>query len=241
MEGRQDAPRTLGTLALLLLTTATGVLDAVSYLGLDRVFIGNMTGNVLFLGFAATGVEEIPFLNNAVALLGFAVGAVLAARLVPRGPARVLPRRVPAVVAGVAAVAGGTAVVWQVGGEPSGVAQLVATALLALLMGAQVAAVKPLGNTEITTVVVTSTLVNLARDSRLAGAPRPARPVWLDRVLAVATMGGGAALGAALVQGVSVTAALAASAALVLAAVLALVATRRAERRCVAAGTGSTL
>ena len=45
----------LSVVALLLLTTATGAIDAVSYLGLDRVFTGNMTGNVLFLGFAFHG------------------------------------------------------------------------------------------------------------------------------------------------------------------------------------------
>lgn len=244
MEGRGAAPhvsrtpRTVGTAALLLLTTATGVIDAVSYLALDRVLTGNMTGNVLFLGFGAIGVADIPFLNNAVALLGFVVGAVIGARLVPRARAAVLPPQVPAVIAGVAVVAGTTAVVWSVRGEPSGVAQLVVTALLALLMGAQVTAVKPLGNAEITTVVVTSTLVNLARDSRLAGAPRPVTPVWLDRVLAVAAMGGGAALGAVLIREVSPTAALAASAVFIGLAALALVATRRAQRRDAGPGRG---
>src|SRR5690606_41517253 len=70
---------------LLLLSASTGVVDAVSYLGLGRVFTGNMTGNVLFLGFALVGVPGIPFLNNAVALVGFVVGAIAAGRIVGRG------------------------------------------------------------------------------------------------------------------------------------------------------------
>ena len=37
---------------LLLLTASTGCIDAVSYLALDKVFTGNMTGNVLFIGFS---------------------------------------------------------------------------------------------------------------------------------------------------------------------------------------------
>jgi uncharacterized membrane protein YoaK (UPF0700 family) len=37
---------------LLTLTIATGVVDAVSILALGRVFIANMTGNVVFVGFA---------------------------------------------------------------------------------------------------------------------------------------------------------------------------------------------
>ena len=37
-------------------TAAVGIVDAVSVLGLGRVFVASMTGNVVFLGFAAAGV-----------------------------------------------------------------------------------------------------------------------------------------------------------------------------------------
>src|SRR5437867_4505398 len=37
---------------LLRLTVVTGLVDAFSYLVLGRVFVANMTGNVVFLGFA---------------------------------------------------------------------------------------------------------------------------------------------------------------------------------------------
>jgi uncharacterized membrane protein YoaK (UPF0700 family) len=40
---------------LLLLTVLTGVVDAVSILSLGRVFVANMTGNVVFTAFAVTG------------------------------------------------------------------------------------------------------------------------------------------------------------------------------------------
>ena len=39
--------------ALLVLTAVTGLVDAVSYLRLGHVFVANMTGNVVFLGFTA--------------------------------------------------------------------------------------------------------------------------------------------------------------------------------------------
>ena len=55
-------------------TAATGAIDGVSYLALDRVFTGNMTGNVLFIGFGLAGVDDIPVLNNLVALLTFLLG-----------------------------------------------------------------------------------------------------------------------------------------------------------------------
>jgi hypothetical protein len=41
-------------IALLVLTLVTGLVDAVSYLGLGHVFTANMTGNVVLLGFAVS-------------------------------------------------------------------------------------------------------------------------------------------------------------------------------------------
>ncbi|WP_207454254.1 YoaK family protein [Herbiconiux sp. SYSU D00978] len=183
-------------LGLLLLTASTGAIDAVSYLALDRVFTGNMTGNVLFLGFALVGVADIPFLNNAVALLGFVAGSILGGRLVGRGHAKALPHRSGWVLAVSAATGFGLTIVWLALGELPEPVLLLVTFLLAAMMGAQVAAVKPLGNTDITTVVVTNTLANLARESRLGGGKGQA---WVQRLLAVIAMGVGAAVGAAVV------------------------------------------
>jgi hypothetical protein len=46
-----------GPLPLLLgLTVLTGAVDAVSIIALGRVFVANMTGNVVFVGFAIAGV-----------------------------------------------------------------------------------------------------------------------------------------------------------------------------------------
>lgn len=58
----------LGTLAL---TFVTGIVDAVGYLGLDRVFTGNMTGNIVILGMGVAGADELPVLGPAIALPGF--------------------------------------------------------------------------------------------------------------------------------------------------------------------------
>jgi uncharacterized membrane protein YoaK (UPF0700 family) len=182
------------TAGLLLLTTSTGILDAVSYLALDRVFTGNMTGNVLFLGFALVGVAGIPFLNNLVALLGFVAGSILGGRIVGRGhDSGALPRGslVTLGIAGVLVL--GLAGVWFAVGELAEPVLLVVTVLLAVAMGAQVSAVKPVGNSDVTTIVVTNTIANLARDSRLGGG-RGQR--WVQRLLAVVCMGVGAALGA---------------------------------------------
>ncbi|MBA2696132.1 MAG: DUF1275 domain-containing protein, partial [Actinobacteria bacterium] len=70
---------------MLALTFSTGVIDAVGYLGLDRVFTGNMTGNVVLLGMAVAGDTNLPSLRLALALLFFMMGAVLAGRLLRKG------------------------------------------------------------------------------------------------------------------------------------------------------------
>ena len=44
---------------MLALTFTTGINDAVGYLGLDKVFTGNMTGNVVILGMALAGLSLI--------------------------------------------------------------------------------------------------------------------------------------------------------------------------------------
>jgi len=41
----------LTVVSLLLLTFSTGIVDAISVLVLGHVFVANMTGNVIFLGF----------------------------------------------------------------------------------------------------------------------------------------------------------------------------------------------
>jgi uncharacterized membrane protein YoaK (UPF0700 family) len=37
----------------LMIMIVTGIVDALAYLKLGHVFVANMTGNVVFLGFAA--------------------------------------------------------------------------------------------------------------------------------------------------------------------------------------------
>lgn len=183
------------TAGLLLLTLATGIIDATSYLALDRVFTGNMTGNVLFIGFAATGVPGIPLLNNTLALVGFFVGAVIGSRTIGKVKPVSLPRTAVWVLVATAVITFGSAVFWHVTGEINQAEMITMTTLLAGCMGAQVAAVKPIGNADITTVVVTSTIANLARESRLAGHGQPSH-VWRHRAGAIAAMGAGAAIGA---------------------------------------------
>ena len=76
--------------ALLVLTFTTGLVDAVSYLGLGHVFTANMTGNIVLLGFGIAGSGGLPVIAPLVSLGAFLVGAggggILAARMAERHP-----------------------------------------------------------------------------------------------------------------------------------------------------------
>src|SRR5919201_6283949 len=75
-----------GPLPLLLLglTVVTGVVDAVSILALGRVFVANMTGNVVFVGFALAGAAGFSNAASLSALGGFLVGAAVGGVAVDR-------------------------------------------------------------------------------------------------------------------------------------------------------------
>ncbi|MGW9402675.1 YoaK family protein [Arthrobacter sp. NPDC055585] len=179
---------------MLALTFSTGVIDAVGYLGLDNVFTGNMTGNVVLLGMAFAGGAELPILRPALALVFFMLGAALAGRMLRRGPEGWSWRvsvAVMVVAAWITLLAVFTAVVDVQANEVLG---SITTSSMATAMGVQAATAKRLKVAEITTVVVTSTITGLAADSRLAGGDSK---FWARRALAIALILAGAVAGAA--------------------------------------------
>src|SRR6202035_4349564 len=67
--------------ALLGMTAVTGLVDAVSFLSLGHVFTANMTGNIVLLAFAGTGVPQVSLAGSITALLGFLAGAAVGGRI----------------------------------------------------------------------------------------------------------------------------------------------------------------
>ena len=67
--------------ALLTLTGVTGLVDAVSFLGLGHVFTANMTGNVVLLAFAVAGTPGLSMARSSTSLVAFLIGAALGGRL----------------------------------------------------------------------------------------------------------------------------------------------------------------
>ena len=83
---------------MLVLTFTTGINDAVGYLGLDKVFTGNMTGNVVILGMGAAGADGLPVVGPALALAAFLAGAAVGGRALRRLPGAPL-RQAPVLLA----------------------------------------------------------------------------------------------------------------------------------------------
>lgn len=186
--------RRLDLSLLLLLTFSTGMVDAIGYLGFDKVFTGNMTGNVVILGMGLAGAEGVPILRPALALLFFMVGAALAGRILGEiGEA--WHRRTTVIFASVAIGCAALAAYVAIVPNPElGLAGTIFTSALSALMGAQAAAARKMKIADVTTVVVTSTIVGLAADSSLAGGTNIR---WVRRALAVVLILLGALVGAA--------------------------------------------
>ncbi|MFJ8105653.1 YoaK family protein [Streptomyces sp. NPDC096132] len=184
------------SLVLLALTVVSGLIDAISYLGLGHVFTANMTGNVVILGFAAAGAPGFSVRHTATSLAFFLAGAATGGRVVRgtgRGSRRTWTRITLACEAVLLTAASAVAFVTS---EDGRLRVYVVIALTAFAMGLRNATVQKLAVPALsTTTVVTMTLTGLASDSHLGGGTgqRSRR-----RAAAVTAMFAGAVLGAAL-------------------------------------------
>jgi uncharacterized membrane protein YoaK (UPF0700 family) len=194
------ADRSHGPLPVFLvcLTVVTGLVDAFSYLRLGHVFVANMTGNVVFLGFALAGVGEISIVASLLAVLTFALGAAVGGRLaadraVHRGH---LLAAASAVQAGLVLVA---SIIASTAGAHGSAVQLTLVGLLALAMGGQNAVVRRLAVPDLTTTVLTLTVTGLVADTT-------SRSVRARRLISVLAMLAGALTGGVLLRWVALAA-----------------------------------
>jgi uncharacterized membrane protein YoaK (UPF0700 family) len=182
---------------LLVLTFTTGLVDAVSYLGLGHVFAANMTGNIVLLAFGVAGTGGLPVVSPLVSLAAFLVGAAAGGLL-----ASMLADRHTSHVAGslaieVALIAGAAVLAAAVDIRPNEFSGDVVIALLALAMGVRNATVRRLAVPDLTTTVLTLTLTGLAAESPFA---RGTGKGSARRIAAVLAMFTGALAGALLLK-----------------------------------------
>jgi uncharacterized membrane protein YoaK (UPF0700 family) len=174
---------------LLVLTFSTGLIDAVSYLGLGHVFTANMTGNIVLLGFGIAGSGGLPVVAPLVSLGAFLAGSAVGGRSSLHVVRALGIETVLVLAAAVVAIAADV--------EPSTLAAYAVIALLALAMGVRNATVRRLAVPDLTTTVLTMTLTGLAADSRVAGGTGRGS---VRRIAAVLAMLLGAIAGALLLE-----------------------------------------
>jgi uncharacterized membrane protein YoaK (UPF0700 family) len=225
---RPNADKRHGPLVpmMVALTVLTGVVDAVSYLGLGHVFVANMTGNVVFLGFALAGASGLSAVASLIALGSFLLGAFAGGWLSARNLAH-RGRLLRAATVAQAALILLALVICLLAREP--LQQAVRYELivaLALAMGVQNAAALRLSVPELTTTVLTRTLTGVASQARLVGGEGSQLG---RRGIAVAAMLLGALAGALLALHASVAAAIAVAFALSVAFAVAALALARSS------------
>jgi uncharacterized membrane protein YoaK (UPF0700 family) len=180
-----------------LLAFTAGSVDALSYLGLGRIFTANQTGNLILLGLALGQRHALDATRSAVSLLGFLLGVVLANLL---GVPATLPARWPAAAARALALEGAILLIVSVWGgflQPSaqGAAILPYALIMAGAMGLQTVVVRALGAPGVTGTAITNTLTLLMEaigarffgtlwlSERAAGRPPSRRPRLLATVI----------------------------------------------------------
>jgi uncharacterized membrane protein YoaK (UPF0700 family) len=180
--------RSVSPKILLVLTFVTGVVDAVSYLALGRVFTANMTGNIVLLGFALAGAPGLSISRSSLALAAFLAGAVAGGRMNLDASGRWVSG---AFIMEASLLFFSAAFAFLDPLQP-----YVVIASTAVAMGVRNAVVRKLGVPDLTTTVLTLTVTGLAADSRLAGGDNPR---WQRRSMAIIVMIAGAAAGARMI------------------------------------------
>lgn len=180
---------------LLMLTFATGLVDSISVLVLGHVFVANMTGNVIFLGFWFVPHSGVDLTAALVAFVSFLFGTIIGGRFARHLDHDVrlwisvaLGSEVLALLV-LAGLAGTGVLAYQDSGR------LILIVGLATIFGAQSVAARQFGIPELSTTVLTATIVGIGLDSRLAGGTGEREKL---RYSVVATMCGGAVVGATL-------------------------------------------
>ncbi len=183
---------------LLVLTAVSGVVDAIAFLALGRVFTANMTGNLVLFAISLGQGSGAAALRCAVAFAGFALGAYLGGRAPAPQPGRVWPAGTTRLLTIEAALLVAFAAGWAAFDQhPHGAELHVLIATAALGMGLQSAAVARLHVAGVTTTYVTGTLAGLMTEMATGTG---SRAEWGRRTAVLGTLALGAGIGAVLVE-----------------------------------------
>ncbi|MGW7366041.1 YoaK family protein [Streptomyces sp. NPDC054841] len=188
------------TWAMVALTMATGLVEAVSFLALGPVFTAVQTGNMLLMSFALAGVGGLSVAACAASLVGFTVGAVLSARFESHAQVRGHRWFTDALFAEAGLLVVAALVAWGMerGGEPVTGRHYTVSALVALAMGVRNVTTLRAKVPGMPTTVTTRAFTALIGGSRLAldALIEPGARNEVRRAASVAAMFAGGLLGA---------------------------------------------
>ncbi|MCH4160318.1 YoaK family protein [Bifidobacterium sp.] len=158
-------------LLLTMLTFVTGMVDAFSYLLLGRVFVANITGSLMFLGFALGGAPGFYWKSYIFALVPFLLAAASGGLLIKafgrhRGRHLLASLLLQDAVVAVALI---VSVVLPINQTYTMEAL---TVLLAISFGLQNSTVRALRVPDMTTTVLTLTMTGIASDLSKTGSGR---------------------------------------------------------------------
>jgi len=165
---RKSAHGPLGPL-LLCMTFISGLVDSFSYLVLGHVFVANQTGNFILLGMALAGAPGFSVSAQAVALVSFAIGAVIGGRIkVGRSDHR--GRYLFAAAAGEAVfMVVGAVLAALTENPPQSGYRFSLISILALAMGIQTASARKLAVPDLTTTTFTQLITATFSESAIGG------------------------------------------------------------------------
>lgn len=182
---------------LVALTVVTGLVDAFSYLELGRVFVANMTGNVVFVAFALGGAPGFTWWASVLAVATFSAGAVVGGRIAhASGTHRA--RHLLIAEAGQTLLVGAAFVVALAVPTPyHDGALVILIVLLGMGMGIQNATARALAVPDLTTTVLTLTITGISADGSAAGGTDSR---FGRRLVSIASMFAGGLIGALLAE-----------------------------------------
>jgi hypothetical protein len=140
---------------LLTLTVVTGLVDATSYLKLGHVFVANMTGNVVFLGFGIAGAGGISVWASLTALGSFLVGGVVGGRIGARAATNRARHLAVATTTQLLFVAGALVIAVLARHDLGTGSRYALIVLMAIAMGIQNTAARQIAVPDLTTTVLT--------------------------------------------------------------------------------------
>ena len=180
---------------VITLTLVTGSTDAIGLLRLGGVFTSVMTGNMVFLGLAASEHSGTIALHTGVAFILYILGSFVGARVAGHAPddeSHLWPRPIVAALIVELALIAVFTVWWEfLHGTPSADVSYALLGLNAAALGVQSAAVLRFGVNGLSTTYLTGTLTQF-----VAGLTKKDAPIQVRAGLILLALIGGSALGA---------------------------------------------